>query len=141
MLRLVLLALAAMLLPAGVADEGMVRLLRQPVQNGRAERAVLLLADDRHRADVAHAAGAAQVHVHDQGVRADHAREALRRHEDAREGLLPHRPPAGPAPRLLPVSVPAELSLFAGGAETDRDAARRAAPQRRRVPAPQLVDA
>ena len=60
----------------------MVPTLRRHVPHGRAERPVLLLADRRDgRRWVRQVGRAAEVRVHGQGQRADHAREAVRRHE------------------------------------------------------------
>src|SRR4051794_12482324 len=70
--RLVLLGLARALLSAGLPDPSLVRALRQPFQNRRAQRAVLLLAQAIDGALLG-AAGAAIVRLQHQGEPPHHA--------------------------------------------------------------------
>src|SRR5688500_15546699 len=98
------------------------------------------MADHRDRAHMAQAGGRSALHLHGEGVGADHACEALQPDEDVGARLWAHRGSARAADGLLPFSTSTELSAHGTATAADRGATRSQASERRRVSACLLVE-
>ena len=121
LLRLVLLALARRILSCGPADKPLVHALCGALQDRRTECAVLFMADCCHRRILDTAGRKTPVRLYREGVRADHAHQAICRDQDIGAGLRPDSRSAWPPHGVFSVSASAEFPLHAGAPETDFD--------------------